>query len=229
MKNTIFISDIHLSQNNSTIVDLFLNFLKNISPETETIYILGDLFEFWVGDDDTSDFNQQIKKAIANLHEKNTQVYIMPGNRDFLLGAKFASDCKAILLDDPAVINLYGKPTLLTHGDILCTNDYGLRIFRFFTNRKFLRKLFLATPLSFRTKLAKFIRQLFSRKLNKIKPVNINHDKITSLMKANQTKLIIHGHTHHQIIEASRIVLSDWQENKTYILIYYENHSFSIK
>lgn len=226
MKQIIFIADLHLSETQPRIFEQFLQFTKNISDETEALYILGDFFEFWAGDDDHSVFNEQVKDTLLSLHAKNIQVYIMPGNRDFLLGNKFAHECNATLLNDPCLINLYDKLTLLTHGDILCSDDYGLRIFRFFTSNKFLRKLFLLLPLTFRKNLAQQVRNHCAHKQNSGKLIDVNQNEISRLLRLYNATQIIHGHTHRPKIEATRIVLGDWNEEKSSVLIYYADGSF---
>lgn len=229
MKNTLFISDLHLSVNQSQITEHFNEFINNISSETEALYILGDFFEFWAGDDDNSQFNQQIKNTLRSLQQKNIHIYLMSGNRDFLLGENFANECQATLLPDPSIINLYGKKTLLTHGDILCTDDYGLRVFRFFTNNKFLRKLFLLFPLIFRKNLAQKVRNYFSRKNHTFSKIDVNQKEILHLMNLYNAKLIIHGHLHRQSIEPNRIALGNWDANKSSILTYFANGQFVLK
>ena len=130
MKNhTAFISDLHLSPTEPKTVELFFKFLKELSPQTEALYILGDFFKFWSGDDDRSEFNEKIKEALKTASAK-IPVYFMPGNRDFILGEVFTKESGCTLLPDPYKINLYNRPTLLTHGDILA-HDIKHRAFRF--------------------------------------------------------------------------------------------------
>lgn len=221
--STLFISDLHLSPNHPELAQQFLNLLQNCPTQIETLYILGDLFEVWIGDDDDAPFNQTIKKALLTLSQEGTQIYLMHGNRDFLLGYQFAEETGVQLLKDPHIIDLYGKRTLLTHGDTLCTMDT-----LYLESRKKLRnplyqKFFLSFPLFLRKLITRYMRHL-SQKRGKIASseiLDVVFNDAKQLMKEYDAEILIHGHTHRPSIEiftldnmiAQRIVLSDWHHS----------------
>ena len=120
---TLFISDLHLDVQRPAVTGLFLDFLQQQATSCEALYILGDLFEAWIGDDDESELNQTVASALRQLSEVDTAVYFIHGNRDFLLGEHYAHSCHMRLLPESVVIDLYGEPTLIMHGDTLCTDD----------------------------------------------------------------------------------------------------------
>ena len=233
MRNTVFISDLHLSADQPKITELFLNFLANGLGDAESLYILGDFFALWVGDDYVSLLSEKIKSALKKL---TIPVYLMPGNRDFIIGKIFAKDTGATLISDPHLIDLYGKSTLLTHGDILCTADYIQRIFRYCVQGHFARKLFLKLSLKVRLKLADFVRK-FSARNNKRKSVqlmDVSQKEVRKLMELYKAALIIHGHTHKAGVYGlnfdgevyQRIVIPNWLPEHGGFLRYYENGTF---
>jgi len=233
MRNTIFISDLHLSEDRPSITKLFLKFLVNDLVDVEAIYILGDFFELWIGDDYENSLSRLIK---TELKKVTVPVYLMPGNRDFILGKVFTKESGAILISDPHLIDLYGKSTLLTHGDILCTTDYLQRIFRYCTQGNLARKLFLKLSLKIRLKLAIFVRD-FSKKNNmrqSVKLMDVSQKETQRLMKVYDASLVIHGHTHKSGVYPlnfnddikQRIVLANWLPEGGGYLKYYENGTF---
>jgi UDP-2,3-diacylglucosamine hydrolase len=186
-----------------------------------------------VGDDDNSPFNQQIIQAIRELVVNGTPVYFMHGNRDFLIGNKFAQASAVTLLKDPTVIQLYGKQILLSHGDILCTLDRKHQIYRQKVHRPWLQKLFLSLPLILRRKIAQKIRQK-SQRHNQIAPTHImdvSPDEVQRIMSLHQVSLLIHGHTHRPAIHknktGTRIVLSAWHD-KGSALIYHDDGQYQL-
>ena len=237
-KHTIFIADLHLSPAEPKVVNLFFKFLESITPQSEALYILGDLFKFWVGDDDTSEFNEQIKQALKALSHK-TPIYLMPGNRDFVLGQTFAKTSGCTLLPDPCKIDLYNKPTLLMHGDILCTKDIKHCFFRAITRLPFAITVFLKLPLKFRIWLASNI-QKYSAKTKLSKNKNTLLPQITTikkLMTKYNTSQIIHGHIHNVEVEEftlntqkmNRISLGEWTDAGGSVLIYYPDGQYEFK
>src|SRR3989344_7547309 len=122
-KHSLFISDLHLDSSRPQTTALFLHFMQNEALKAEALFILGDFFEYWIGDDDRSSFNEHIKAALREAVEKGLPIYFMHGNRDFLISSTFARECGLQLIEEPYLINLYGRPTLLVHGDSLCTLD----------------------------------------------------------------------------------------------------------
>ncbi|OOF58619.1 UDP-2,3-diacylglucosamine diphosphatase [Rodentibacter myodis] len=225
MKKTYFIADLHLSETQPKLTALFLDFMQNLAPNAERIYILGDLFDFWIGDDEQSALIEQVKCAIKNVTEKGIPCYFIHGNRDFLIGNGFAKETGIILLPDYQVIELYGTPTLLCHGDTLCTDDVKYQQFRQKVHQKWRQWLFLHLPLKVRLKIAEKIRAKSKRdkmhKSNEIMDVNLPFTQQT--MRQFNVPQLIHGHTHreaiHQYENQKRIVLGDWRTDYASILV----------
>jgi UDP-2,3-diacylglucosamine hydrolase len=221
MPHTLFISDLHLSESESQITRLFLKFTRTIAPDTDSLYILGDLFEYWAGDDDLgTPFHQQILGAIREVSEQGTAVFIMHGNRDFLMDAELALACKANILPDASLIDLYGTPTLLSHGDALCTDDVQYQAFRKQVRESAWRAHFLSQPLVQRKAQIEQLRKMSEdQKQNKsMEIMDVNLDAVAELFRAYHYPRIIHGHTHrqkhhqHEVDGRSchRWVLGDW-------------------
>jgi len=156
--STLFISDIHLCADRPDMTAALVRFLAHDAPGADALYVLGDLFEFWIGDDDPNPLHQQIAEAFAALSQQGVPIYFIHGNRDFMLGRQFAKRAGMTLLGDPCVIELYGERVLLSHGDLLCTLDLGYQKFRRITQLRWLRWLFLRLPLSRRQAIAHKIR-----------------------------------------------------------------------
>src|SRR3990167_6495149 len=153
MKYTLFISDLHLQKAQPQITDAFLQTLQKQAVDAEKLYILGDFFNYWVGDDDPNPFLAEIEGVLREFSKHHSPVYLLPGNRDFLLNETFAKRAGITLLKDPTVIDLYGTPTLLTHGDALCTLDKGYQRFRQFTHQPWFKAFFRQWPLGWRVAL----------------------------------------------------------------------------
>lgn len=236
MKHTLFISDLHLQASQPDLVDIFRRFMQSQAIDAEAIYILGDLFEMWVGDDDHTEFNRSIQLIFKTFTSTTgIPVYLMHGNRDFLLGQDFARNTGCEFIADPTVIQLYGKSILLKHGDDLCTDDKGHARFRGATRHPIIQKIFLSLPLFFRRYLARKIRQI-SEKNNQNKSMaimDVNADAVERVMQAMQVTLFIHGHTHRPAIHtlqvsgqaAQRIVLAAWHGEGS-ALIYHESGEY---
>jgi UDP-2,3-diacylglucosamine hydrolase len=219
---TLFISDLHLDPARPVITDLFIRFLRARAAGARALYILGDLFEVWVGDDDTAPLGRQVSGELRSCALKGTAVYLMHGNRDFLIGAEFIRHSGCSLLDDPAVIDLYGERTLLMHGDTLCTDDTAYQSFREMVRDSGYQRSFLSRPLDERRRIAGELRQS-SREAARAKPeaiMDVNLGTVEDAMRAAGTRRLIHGHTHRPAIHeflldglpAQRIVLGDWYE-----------------
>jgi UDP-2,3-diacylglucosamine hydrolase len=222
MPDTLFISDLHLDPERPAITDLFLDFLANRAISAAAIYILGDLFEAWIGDDDTEPMNQTVCQALKACVTAGTAIFIMHGNRDFLLGDRFAEQSGCVLLEDPTGIDLYGRPTLLMHGDLLCTDDTGYMDFRKMVRDPAWQQELLAKPLDERRRMAQEMRAS-SREQTGGKPesiMDVNSGAVVQMMTAHHARCLIHGHTHRPAVHhleitghpAQRIVLGDWYE-----------------
>ncbi len=221
MNTSYFISDLHLSATRSDLVDAFITLVHDLpSEETDALYILGDLFEFWVGDDDKTTFNNKIQAELKQLVERGIPVYLVKGNRDFLIGNRFAKRTGVILLEDETVIDLYGKPTLLLHGDTLCTDDINYQNFRRKVNQPWLQWIFNCIPLRIRKRIIRKVQnEAKNDKSEKsLMIMDVNQQAVMDAFERNQVSYMIHGHTHRpkihdiQIEEAQyqRIVLGDW-------------------
>lgn len=222
MARTLFISDLHLDPDRPAITALFLEFVGGIGGRADALYILGDLFEAWVGDDDDAEPNRSVCAALAACAAAGTPVYVMHGNRDFLLGERFAREAGCTLLDDPARIDLYGTPTLLMHGDLLCTDDIEYQAFRRQARSTAWQAELLAKPLAERRAIASEMRRV-SREKTGGKPeaiMDVTADAVVAAMRDHGTDRLIHGHTHrpaqHELVidgrPAQRIVLGDWYD-----------------
>lgn len=221
---SLFISDLHLSHEHPSSTALFLNFAEHTAPQAEALYILGDLFEYWAGDDDLdTPFHQHITGVLRALSEQGTRIFIMHGNRDFLMSEKLANTCHATLLSDPTLLDLYGTPTLLTHGDMLCTDDAAYQQFRHMVRSAEWRTQFLAQALTQRKQQIEQLRSQ-SEQAKRVKAMNImdvNCDAVNELLRQNNYPRLIHGHTHrlakhlHHLDDhtCERWVLGDW-DNK---------------
>ena len=219
---TYFIADLHLAQNRPDITACFLSFLKNEAPKAQALYILGDLFEYWVGDDDDSTFIAEISQAIKNLSELDCTIYFIHGNRDFMVGKAYAKRCGMQLLEEEELVELYGKKVLILHGDTLCTDDVGYQEYRAVTQKRWLRKLFLLLPLFVRQRIANKIRSK-SKQANTSKSLGImdvNQQAVEQRFAEYPIDYMIHGHTHrpatHRVTQLGgrpeRTVLGDWGE-----------------
>ena len=222
MPGTLFISDLHLDPERPAVTDLFLELLDRRARTADAIYILGDLFEAWVGDDDTGPMNQAVSDGLKKCTTSGTPVFIMHGNRDFLLGARFAAASGCTLLDDPALIDLYGTPTLLMHGDLLCTDDKEYMAFRAMVRDTEWQRELLSRSLEERQLMAREMRDR-SREQTGGKPeaiMDVNKEAVIKTMTGHKVQRLIHGHTHRPAIHdlvisgepAQRIVLGDWYE-----------------
>lgn len=229
MSHSLFISDLHLSTDHPHSAELFLRFATDVAPGAEALYILGDLFEYWAGDDDLGDpFHRRICEALRGLDDRGTRIYIMHGNRDFLMDKELASACNATLLDDPALLDLYGTPTLLTHGDMLCTDDAEYQQFRALVRNGDWQARFLAQPLAQRKALIEQMR-MQSRNEKQTKAMDImdvNGDAVDALLRRHHYPRLIHGHTHRPAKHlhqpdgrtCERWVLGDWDAGRASIL-----------
>ena len=220
-----FISDIHLSEDTPHLTNAFKVFL-NKSKETCThLFILGDLFEIWIGDDDDNSFNQDIKKALLDFTTDGPKTFLMHGNRDFLIGDAFANEVGISILSDPYTLDINGMKTVLSHGDFLCTDDTDYIEFRNKVRSKEWQKDFLSKSIDERNEIANSLRA-DSKEATSEKPLeitDINNDTLKNFINMNKSDLFIHGHTHrpkiHDTQIINRVVLGDWNEYGWYLTI----------
>lgn len=226
--STYFIADLHLEESRPDISSLFLQFLRQEAPYMKTLYILGDLFEVWIGDDDHSPFNQSIINALQAVCSQGISIYLMRGNRDFLMGKQFMRQTGCRLLPDEKRISLANQPTLLMHGDTLCTRDSDYLRFRKHTRRFLVQKLFLLKSLTKRRAIAQKARQLSHQHTHTTAPeiMDVTLDEVARVMLKHQVLHLIHGHTHRPNIHhftlngqaATRTVLAPWHEKGSALL-----------
>jgi UDP-2,3-diacylglucosamine hydrolase len=218
---TLFISDLHLDAERPDITELFGRFIDHEAHGADALYILGDLFEAWVGDDDPSDTGAFVADKLRGLHDAGVPVSFIRGNRDFLLGDAYARRAGMAILPDPAVVVLYGKPGLLMHGDLLCTDDIAYQQFRAQTRDPQWQQQFLSQPLTARMAFAQQARAASKAHQSGLRQAG-QMDAITDVAPATVAATfarygidtLIHGHTHRPAVHAqeggTRIVLGDW-------------------
>lgn len=225
---TLFISDLHLDAARPGITTLFLEFLQREAIHAEALYILGDLFEAWVGDDDPSELATQVADGLRAVSDAGVPVFFIRGNRDFLLGQDYADRCGMRILPDPAVVELYGEPVLLLHGDLLCTSDVAYQAVRAQTRDPAWQAQMLAQPLAARIAFAAQARAASAAHQGGMKDDSAKFETLTDVTPAEvETSFVrygltrmIHGHTHRPAVHAltaggqacTRIVLGDWYE-----------------
>lgn len=225
---TFFISDLHLSPIRPEQIELFMHFMREIAPQSGALYILGDLFEAWVGDDDLpTPFNAEITTAIKTLSDRGIAVYFMPGNRDFLANKALARATGWRMLEDPATIDLFGTRTLLSHGDLFCTDDLAYQAFRSQARSPAWQADFLSKPLPARHQIAHSIREKSEQEKagKKAEIMDVNPSAVYEAMKHTQAQRLIHGHTHRPARHSLHIdkqacerwVLADWYETGGYL------------
>jgi UDP-2,3-diacylglucosamine hydrolase len=217
---TIFISDLHLEENQPQIIQQFTYLLNSIdATSVDALYILGDLFEAWIGDDDDTPLHQAIIRLLAETVKK-VPVYLLHGNRDFLLGNRFIKQSGCIILPDESIIDLYGQRVLLMHGDTLCTRDINYLKARKKLRNKFLQTLFLLLPLNTRKKLADNMRKMSMQHTANVDAeiMDVTQEEVEKKMRLHGVRYLIHGHTHqlgfHEFSldqsQGFRIVLGAW-------------------
>jgi UDP-2,3-diacylglucosamine hydrolase len=226
--NTLFISDLHLSDERPEITALFLHFLHNAAAKTQALYILGDLFEVWLGDDAVLPAYQPVLEGLRTLTGSGVPVYVMHGNRDFLMGGLFARQSGCRLIPDPTIIDLNGERTLLMHGDTLCSDDLEYQRFRIQVRDPETRKQFLGLPIEQRIAVAKHYReQSRIRTRDKAEEImDVNQQTVANTMREYGVRRLIHGHTHRPAIHcfclddrpARRMVLGDWYEQGSMLI-----------
>jgi UDP-2,3-diacylglucosamine hydrolase len=219
---TLFVSDLHLDAQHPEIARQFLQFLEGEAREAAALYILGDLFEVWIGDDDPEPEKQRVIAALKALTASGVPCYVMHGNRDFLLGERFCTESGCRLLEDPTIISLHGERVLTMHGDALCTDDHSYQKLRAMVRDPGWQEMFLALSHEQRLMLAEQARAgskaHIAQAMSAI--MDVNPQAVLAAMRAAGVKLLLHGHTHRPDVHrfdldgspAARIVLGDWHE-----------------
>lgn len=222
MPHSLFISDLHLRTEQPHSLAAFRRFATGIARQADALYILGDLFEYWAGDDDLTedDCYREVASLLSKLAEQGTQVFIMQGNRDLLMGDALMGACRASAINDPLLINLYGTPTLLSHGDLLCTDDHAYQQYRAQVRSAEFQQQFLARPLVDRkADIAELRARSRNEKTHKDEALmDVSEAAVAAMLREYGYPRLIHGHTHRpqrheHLIDGHRCerwVLNDW-------------------
>ena len=225
-----FLSDTHLSPNQPAVYDKFLRYLRSIRKDADELYILGDLFDYWIGDDGSALLGHSPAiEALAELSDGGVQVSVMHGNRDFLIGPEFIAETGGTLIPDPSTIELNGQSVLLMHGDSLCTDDVEHQRYREVVLSPEWQESILELPISERLNRALDMRAA-SEKNKQVKSqslMDVNQQSVLQTMKQLGVRILIHGHTHRPQIhhfeidgrEATRYVLGDWGRNNDAVIV----------
>jgi len=229
MSYSLFISDLHLCESRPEIIDTFTSFLEGIASNADALYILGDLFEYWAGDDAiASGAHVQTITALQNLHQRGVKTYLIHGNRDFLLGDTFTQVSNVNILPDPSLVQLHGKSILLSHGDALCTDDINYQAFREEVRTETWKARFLSQPLAQRIAYIESVRAKSEQEksIKSMQIMDVNQTAVEQLLQAyDYPSTLIHGHTHrphqheHRLNNhiCKRWVLGDWYEQGSYL------------
>ncbi len=239
---TLFISDLHLDATRPAITELFGRFVRREAKSANALYLLGDLFEAWVGDDDPSPVGAYVASALHELADAGVPVYFIRGNRDFLVGPDYALRAGFRILPDPAVVMLYGRPVLLMHGDLLCTDDVAYQTFRAQTRNPAWQAQFLAQPLETRLAFAAQARAASQAHQARLREGgnDVRFETVTDVTPATVEATfarfgidtLIHGHTHRPAVhdlhvggrECKRIVLGDWYEQGSVLRVHADSY-----
>ncbi|ARN75912.1 UDP-2,3-diacylglucosamine diphosphatase [Oceanicoccus sagamiensis] len=232
---TLFISDLHLDPSRPAVTRAFLDLLAGEARSADALYILGDFFEVWIGDDDDAQLNQTVITALKALTSSGTPVFVMHGNRDFLIGELFCQQTGCQLIHDPSTIELYGQPVLLLHGDTLCTDDIKYMEFRQQCRSEAWQSALLSHTVEQRRQLARQMRAdsqaASSNKADDI--MDVNQAEVLRMFAQHNVSLMIHGHTHRPAIHQHenntlRVVLGDWHDSG-WIIRYPSNGQFKLE
>jgi UDP-2,3-diacylglucosamine hydrolase len=217
-----FASDLHLDPSTPQIADRFMRFLAGPARAARSVFLLGDLFEAWIGDDDPEPAHREVVAAITALAAAGTLVYVMRGNRDFMIGERFCAEAGAILLDDPAILTVRGERVLLSHGDGLCVDDRAYQKLRALVRDPTLREGFARLPIEARRRLASEAREGSREHLANASAyiTDVNQPAVDAVMRDADVPVMIHGHTHrpgvHRFrsdgVERTRVVLGAWHD-----------------
>jgi len=225
---TLFISDLHLEPGRPEIGEQFLAFLAGPARQADALYILGDLFEAWIGDDDPNPYYAQMKVAIRELTDSGVPVYFMHGNRDFMIGEVFAEETGAVLLDDPYALELHGESVLLSHGDALCTDDVEYQQVRAMTRNPDWQAMMMTKSIEERITFAVQAReQSLARNESMTEEIaDVNQEAVEKTLQESGADILLHGHTHRPAVHpfhvgerpVHRIVLGDWYEQGSTVI-----------
>ena len=220
---TLFVSDLHIDAARPEIAAQFAKFLGDEAQSADALYILGDLFESWIGDDDPNPHYAQTKQRLRALVDYGVPVFFMHGNRDFMIGERFANETGVVILDDPLVRNIHGRDVLLGHGDAYCTDDHEYQAARRMTRDPKWQSMMLARPLHDRMAFAAAARTKSAARSGTLdtRITDVNPQAIDAVMQQHGVQIMLHGHTHRPAIHliqrhdcaATRIVLGDWFEH----------------
>lgn len=219
----LLISDLHLHEQRPDIYRAFFRFLEEKAVQADALYILGDFFEVWIGDDAMTNFQRDVAAALKRLADRGTRIYLMHGNRDFLIGREFCRQAGCSLLNDPALLERNGERILLMHGDSLCTDDREYQRMKRLLRNPLSLFILRNLPLKTRRKLAGDLRTQ-SQNRTRMKAADITDVNDTAVERAMQrfgVRTLIHGHTHrpaiHQLPQGRRVVLGDWDSKGWYV------------
>ncbi len=220
MGHTLLASDLHLSAARPGMVEAFFGFLDHEARAADALYLLGDVFDLWVGDDDPDPLNGEVMDRLAALARSGVRVYLMHGNRDFLFGRRGAARARVEIIPDPTLVDLYGTPTLLMHGDTLCTDDFAYLAQRARYRRPWVLAGFLALPRALRVAIGRHFRRKSERAKRVTAPtiMDANADAVAQVLREHGYPRLVHGHTHrparHEHVvdgrRCDRWVLPDW-------------------
>jgi UDP-2,3-diacylglucosamine hydrolase len=219
----LFISDLHLDASRPAATKTFRQFLHQEASQVDALYILGDLFEYWISDEDQNPHYREVIDALAELTTAGVKCYIMHGNRDFMLGRRFAQESGTTLLYDPTLIYAGGKSILISHGDMLCTDDHSYQRFRRIVRSAWFQRIYTALPFFLKRRLAIKARSKSGDSMDDKPPeiLDVNQDAVADILKLHKVDTLLHGHTHRPYIHQfeidgkimMRIVLGDWYES----------------
>jgi UDP-2,3-diacylglucosamine hydrolase len=236
MSDVLFISDLHLSEDTTRLNQLFSRFLVEKAAFCDSLYILGDFFDYWVGDDLSTPWANDLAGELKKISAKGVKLFFLPGNRDFLVGQAYLQKAGLTLLPDPTLITLGNNKVLLKHGDDLCSLDKRHQVFRAITRTRLIKRLFLSLSAKKREKIALFLRQNSGAKHLPMAKMRPQKAAIVKELQRGGAKTMIHGHTHRHMIELytesshqlQHIVLPDWGKDWGY-LCYNQTNGFQLK
>lgn len=236
---TLFISDLHLSPDTQDITACFVQFMRNEAIHADALYVLGDLFEFWIGDEDRSEFALLIKNEFKTLVASGVPCFFTQGNRDFLVGQRFAKYTGVQLLGDETVIDIYGRKAVVLHGDTLCTQDTQYLEFRAKVHQPWLQWVFNKIPMFIKKKIVAKVQSGIrdEKEMKSLDIMDVTPSEVIRVMEAHQVDLMIHGHTHRPDVHTfeinnhpmTRIVLGDWYQQGSVLVVNDSNYDLQTR